>query len=331
MDALRASFWTAAYVRSSSLRFVKGSEGRQSGEDVYQICKRKALEQHDSAFQATLREENDDSSERFSAFNSLFHVTQKQYRSMASRGELSSSGSGSSGRHAFPVAKIAKLQENMERKRVASNTSESVNYSHILLDERPKKTHKKMAGYSTIGRSELVPKYISDYDLRTDAVRDFEDEGIGEEEAVEEVKEEDRGDREAEWRGRAAEKEFLETDIQDEDLFNNNNRNCRKSESKVVVDDQDFLRSVMSKRGQDFLCTSNEYDTSNRRAEDVMRSAVKRLVYHLAASSHEASNREELLTQLTRFMEQSAAESTYSQGEKDTNSVLDNTPSSFHF
>ena len=318
MDALRASFWTAAYVRSSSLRFVKGSEGRQSGEDVYQICKRKALEQHDSAFQATLRAKNDDSLERFSAIGSIFHETQKQYRSMASRGESSSSGSGSgsSGRHAFPLAKIAKLQENMERKRVASNTSESVNYSHIILDERPKKTHKKMAGYSTIGRSELVPKYISDYDLRSDAVRDFEDEGIGEEEAVEEVREEDPRDRESEWRERAAEKEFLETDIQDDDLFNNNNRNCRKSGSKAVVDDQEFLRSVMSKRGQDFLCTSNEYDTGNRRAEDVMRSAVKRLVNHLAASSHEASNREELLTQLTRFMEQSAAESTYSQGEK---------------
>lgn len=318
IDALRASFWTAAYVRSSSLRFVKGSEGRQSGEDVYQICKRRALEQHDSAFQATLRAKNDDSLERFSAFDSLFHETQKIYRSMASRGESSSSGSGSgsgsSSRNAFPLARVAELQENMERRRVASNNLESVNYSHILVDERPKKTHKKMAGYSTIGRSELVPKYVSDYDLRSEAVRDFEDEGIGEEEVVEEVREEEPRDRDLEWREKAAEKDFLETDIQDDDLFNNN-RNCTKSKSKAVVDNEDFLRSVMSKRGQDFLCTSNEYDTSNRRAEDVMRSAVKRLVNHLAASSYEASNREELLMQLTRFMEQSAAESTYSQGE----------------
>lgn len=319
IDALRASFWTAAYERSSTLRYVKGSEGRQSGEDVYKICKRRALEQHDPAFHATLGGKNENSGERFRTLANLFKETQKVYSSMHAGCQSSSSNSSPSVKIGFPLARVTELQAHKEMKRAASNNLDSVNFSHIIVEERPKKAHKKMAGFKTIGRSELVPKYVSEYDLRSEEVRLREDEGIGEEEEVveEAAKEEEEAKiREAVWKERVQEAQQLEKDIEDQDLFNNNNIAARTGNSRVVLQGADLFGSVRLKRHDFFLSNSSAHDTTDRKAENIMRIAMKRLVCHLAASSYEASNREELFMQLTRFMKQSAAESTYSRGER---------------
>jgi hypothetical protein len=322
IDALRASFWTAAYERSSTLRYVRGSEGRQSGEDVYKICKRRALEQHDPAFHATLRGKNENSGERFRTLANLFKETQEVYSSMHAGCQSSSSGNSPSMKIAFPLARVTELQAHKEKKRVASNNLDSVNFSHIIVEERPKKAHKKMAGFKTIGRSERVPKYVSEYDLRSESVRLREDEGVGEEEEEEEVVEEEAKEeeeakiREAVWKERVQEAQQLEKDIEDEDLFNNNNIASRTGNSRVVLQGADLFGSVRLKRNEFFLSNSSAHDTTDRKAENIMRIAMKRLVCHLAASSYESSNREELFMQLTRFMKQSAAESTYSRGER---------------
>lgn len=322
IDALRASFWTTAYERSSTLRYVKGSEGRQSGEDVYKICKRRALEQHDPAFHATLKGKNENSGDRFRTLANLFKETQKVYSSMHAGCQSSSGDSLPSVKIAFPLARVTELQAHKEKKRVASNNLDSVNFSHIIVEERPKKAHKKMAGLKTIGRSERVPKYISEYDLRSESVRLREDEGIGEEEeGVEEVVETEAKEeaeakiREAVWKERVQEAQQMEKDIEDEDLFNNNNIASRTGKSRVVLQGADLFGSVRQKRYDFFLSNSRAHDTTDRKAEDIMRIAMKRLVCHLAASSYEASNRQELLMQLTRFMKQSAAESTYNRRE----------------
>lgn len=303
---------------------MKGSEGRQSGEDVYKICKRRALEQHDPAFHATLKGKNENSGERFRTLANLFKETQKVYSSMHAGCQSSSSDSSPSVKIAFPLARVTELKAHKEKKRAASNNLDSVNFSHIIVEERPKKAHKKMAGFKTIGRSERVPKYVSEYDLRSEAVRLREDEGIGEEEegegeeAEEEAakEEEEAKVREAVWKERVQEAQQLEKDVEDEDLFNNNNIAARTGNSRVVLQGADLFGSVRLKTHDFFFSNSSAHDTTDRKAENIMRIAMKRLVCHLAASSYEASNREELFMQLTRFMKQSAAESTYSRGER---------------
>lgn len=319
IHALRASFWVAAYSASTHLRHVKGVDGRPSGEDIYDICKKRAFDRYGSfvsfdgqseavSFQkpSMLRE----SQFKFKVLSGLLNDLQVDYTQ-------NKFGSSSVSTPASPVSSLLEQISVLKPSPSAgSNMDMNVNFDHVVLPPSPK-VYGKFLSDRFQGWSKVVVPSKSEYDVENlesyQTSRQYDSDNDAASESMPEVymtKDFDTFKNNC---------RISERSKRNDEGWNDNQRNEKvlelKRQSDMEKNDVDTVDVVSSSSGA-IVQEWEKHANIDNLVEGALLKARRTLILQLAGTSYQSQDQDHLLLQLDAFLESSKRSHGHSKGEE---------------